>query len=140
MKNEFFVSKCCRAEAQIVFSDFPDFIGDDPKKQKVGTSWFRCTKCDKPCDILPLEEVFKKEEPEKDLWKWSLTITHVDNGYLLEGLSSNMGVPMSMVIEDDEEDELKSHESLLWQVMEYFNFGGSKHDPVRLRIIREKKK
>ena len=66
-------------------------------------------------------------------WHWSLTITRTDNGYYLEGSDGE-----KISIEEDE-DALKEHEELLWQVMEFFNFQGSKHDPERLRIVRQKK-
>ena len=68
--------------------------------------------------------------------KWQLKITRVDNGYLLEG-TNDMGMPNQWVVEDNEADELASHESLLWNIMEYFNFQGCKHDAVRLRVTRE---
>jgi hypothetical protein len=132
--NDFFVSKCCRSEAQIVFSDLPDFIGGDPKKQRVGTCSFQCSKCGEPCDILPLEDVLTKEKKEKDS-EWSLKITRISNGYLLEPISGS-----SIVVQDDEHDELKSHERLLWEVMEYFNFQGFKHDPERIFIVRKKQR
>lgn len=63
---------------------------------------------------------------------WSLQIIKVSNGYMLyedDGES---------VIQDSDTDELKSGEELLWAVMEYFDFGGSKHDAERLRVVREK--
>jgi hypothetical protein len=124
-----FISKCCRSEAQIVFSGIPDFIGGDPKKQEVGTCWFRCVKCDKPCDILPLEE------------DWSLRIERASDGYILKGIAADgSDSTIKKVIEDDEEDELRSHEKLLWAVMEYFNFQGTKHDKKRLFIVRNKQK
>jgi hypothetical protein len=63
---------------------------------------------------------------------WFLRISKVSNGYILTSTD------MQEVIEDDDKDELKSGEELLWKVMEYFNFYGSKHDPERLRVIREK--
>lgn len=77
-----------------------------------------------------------------ELQEWSLKITRVGNGYLLEGLGNELGEPVKKVIEDDETDKdpLKSHETLLWEVMEYFNFMGSKHDKERLKIIRQKPK
>ena len=62
---------------------------------------------------------------------WYLRIERKTNGYVLKG-SDNF----ECVIEDTE-DELKSHEELLWQVMEYFSFGGDKYDKERLRIERE---
>lgn len=64
---------------------------------------------------------------------WQLKITRTDNGYIIE-------VPNELphVIQENQNDELKEHEELLWCVMEYFNFQGSKHDSERLRIVREK--
>lgn len=64
--------------------------------------------------------------------KWYLNIERKTNGYVLKG---NDG--FELVIEDIK-DELDSHEKLLWQVMEYFSFQGSKHDTERLRVVREK--
>ena len=72
---------------------------------------------------------------------WSLEIVRVDNGYILtspdcEGLGAS-----EWVIEDgpdgNEFINLSSGEALLWEVMDYFNFGGSKHDAERIRIVRE---
>lgn len=75
---------------------------------------------------------------------WSIKITRVDNGYILEWEedSSEPGETIyhKHVIQEDESDELFHHEGLLWQIMEYFSFGGSKHDPERIRIVRETRK
>lgn len=70
---------------------------------------------------------------EKDE-EWKLTIYRETNCYILEGMIDDITRRWS--IEDDENDELKSHESLLREVMEYFGFPDS---PERLRVIREKK-
>jgi len=78
---------------------------------------------------------------------WYLKITRASNGYVLswdeELNDAQPNYPLSetkyMVIESSEGDELKDHETLLWEVMEFFGFGGSKHDEERLRIIREKR-
>ena len=67
---------------------------------------------------------------------WKLTITREQNGYTLAGNFDADGKPFKFIIQDDEEDELKSHEELLWETMNYFAFYGSKHSE-RLRIIRE---
>ncbi len=82
--------------------------------------------------LLKLVENVKKENDE-----WSLIIYRELGHYILE--ANNTGFKHRWIIEDDEEDELKSHERLLNEVMDYFVFGGSKHDTERLRIIREKK-
>lgn len=72
--------------------------------------------------------------------KWRLEIERADNGYILTGTSYEQEEPVEFefVIQDDETDELKSHEELLWEVMDYFNFQGSEHDTERLTITREK--
>lgn len=66
-------------------------------------------------------------------WRWSLKITRTKNGYCLEG-SDNEAIS----IQERDEDELFHHQHLLWEVMEYFNFQGSKHDAERIRVVREK--
>ena len=69
---------------------------------------------------------------------WQLQIVRANNGYVLRGIFGDNPIPGEYVIQEDERDELKAHEELLWEVMEYFNFGGSKHDKERLRVTREK--
>ena len=71
---------------------------------------------------------------------WSLEIERVDNGYLLTASDQEGDGPSTWVIEDDDEGgfvNLTSGENLLWEVMDFFNFGGSKHDKQRIRIVRE---
>ena len=65
---------------------------------------------------------------------WKLEIIRGQNGYILISSPEHT----AMVIEDSEKDELQVHENLLWEVMDYFNFGGSKHDLERIRITRTK--
>jgi hypothetical protein len=79
------------------------------------------------------------KEDNQDSDEWALIVCRVSNGYVLKG-RSEMGISMQTVIEDDDADELKSHEQLLWEIMEYFSFTGSKHDAERIRITREKRK
>jgi len=123
-----FTSKCCKAEAHIA-------IGLGQEKTE-----FICTKCDKPCDILPLEKTVSSIYPpkEEDDFDWTLKITRVENGYVMEGRNQN-GVPTKKVVEELLDDELGCHETMLWEVMEYFNFQGSKHDKERLFVVRKKK-
>lgn len=72
--------------------------------------------------------------------EWKLEITRVENGYVLWAPPEDEEhASREWVIEDDVIDELKSHENLLWDIMEFFNFGGSKHDLERIKIKREKK-
>lgn len=123
-------SKCCNADAKWVIS--PDFLGDDPKKMRVGTCSFKCEKCGEPCDVK-IDPALTATERQGEAW--TLTITRLDNGYLLCGKPEGQ----EWVIEDSESDVLKSHESLLWEIMNYFNFGGSKHDKERLTIKRQER-
>ncbi len=108
----------------------PDFVGDDPKKMRIGTCSFECERCGKPCDV-DIDPSLHKASND-----WTLKITRLDNGYLLRGEPEGD----EWVIENDEKDELESHESLLREVMNYFNFGGSKHDKIRLSVTRVKQK
>lgn len=66
--------------------------------------------------------------------QWWLKISRSDNGYRLLGSDD-----ADFVIQARLGDELDQHEQLLWAVMEYFNFEGTKHDPERLRVVREKR-
>lgn len=87
-----------------------------------------------------IENLIKKADEgkdDKDYWAFNLIITREGNGYVLDGVSDSGG-RLRTVIEDDEVDELKSGESLLWEVMSYFGFGGSKHDAERLFIQRQR--
>lgn len=68
---------------------------------------------------------------------YKLVIEKADNGYALFDGEENK---LLAVIEDDYKDELKSAEELLWEVLNYFGVFGSKHDPERIRIVREKNK
>lgn len=70
---------------------------------------------------------------------WQITIKRVNNGYILTiPPEDNEHIEQETVLEEDKNDELKAHENLLWEIMEHFNFGGTKHDKERIRIIREK--
>lgn len=76
------------------------------------------------------------EDMKEERDEWYLKIVRTQNGYYCTQNGSEF---MDHVIEDSEEDGLKSHEELLWFVMEHFSFYGSKHDKERLRITREKR-
>jgi len=74
------------------------------------------------------------------MFEWSLNIIKADNGYILESFEENEDgskTKKQVVIQESETDELKAHQQLLWEIMEFFNFQGSKHDSERIRIIRE---
>ena len=68
---------------------------------------------------------------------WKLEINREDNGYTLNGKFRDSDIVSTMVIEETN-DELEVHEKLLWNIMEYFAFSGSKHDDERIRVVREK--
>lgn len=75
---------------------------------------------------------------------YEIKIRRVDNGYILEwdepyGDGVDGTVIQQEVIQDDDADELKSQEELLWRIREYFGILGSKHDTERLTIERVKK-
>ena len=74
---------------------------------------------------------------------WSVEITRGENGYKLGYWEETEdGYEMGWreeYIQDEERDGLKSGEELLWYIINYFSLSGSKHDPERLRIIRENK-
>lgn len=76
---------------------------------------------------------------------WKLEIEKVINGYKLKETTEEITcedqetfINREFVIQDADNDELKAPEELLWHVMEYFAIFGSKHDPERLRVTREK--
>lgn len=71
----------------------------------------------------------KEQEKHEE---WSLKIIRAENGYVLEDSEGTR-----IVIEEDDNDELYEHVQLLFEVQEYFNFQGSKHDKERIRVIRE---
>ena len=73
---------------------------------------------------------------------WQLDITRGDNGYKLgwwDETDDGERIWHEEYIEDDEADELKSGENLLWRIGDYFAILGSKHDAERLRIVRVKR-
>jgi hypothetical protein len=66
---------------------------------------------------------------------YELTITRANNGFILE-FDDDEKFPVAETIQDDESDEMKSGEQLLWFVIEHFDLGGSKFDKKRLSIKR----
>lgn len=63
--------------------------------------------------------------------KWLLKIEKVQNGYHIKGSELD-------IVIDEDDGELKAMQGVLWQVLEYFNMQGSKHDPERIYIEIEK--
>jgi len=88
-------------------------------------------------DFSDFKKVLDALLVKRDENEWKLTISREMNCYLLEGMVEDITRKWS--VEDDETDELKSHENLLWEVITYFGFGGSKWDEERIKIVREKK-
>ena len=71
--------------------------------------------------------------------EWVMTIRRVANGFCVEYVDRESDNPTldESVIEDNEDDALKSGEELLWEVANYFGLLGNKYDAERLHIIRE---
>jgi len=73
---------------------------------------------------------------------FQMTIERTDNGYVLTfpaDISSNGHIFLKrIVIEDDHEDDLCSHEEVLHHVMEHFLFFGDKNKAERIKIVRQK--
>lgn len=68
----------------------------------------------------------------------TLQITRGGNGFKLDWWEEDDTGDISHmeVLQDDEDDEMKSGEELLWRIMNYFDLGGSKFDKKRLNINR----
>ena len=75
----------------------------------------------------------------EDQDKWFMEIERVHNGYVVRYLVHSEGGSFweTNVLEGNEKDELANHESLLYLIMDFFNFGGGRYDAQRLRIKRE---
>ena len=78
---------------------------------------------------------------------WVLKIKRIENGYLLSGVNDN-GVIVSWAVTDDVDEsenvsgldpDARAGYNLLWEVMDYYCFTGSKHDDARIRIEIVKK-
>lgn len=55
-----YLSKCCHTETGThMCADFP---GDNPKDMRIGTCWFSCEKCKKPCDVILDEKLVLENE------------------------------------------------------------------------------
>lgn len=72
------------------------------------------------------------EISDLDRWANRLEVERASNGYVLRSCDS------ITVIEENQTDLMSQHEGLLWEIMEHFSFGGSKHDAERLVIARQK--
>lgn len=73
-----------------------------------------------------------------DNGKWLLEIEKVDNGYVLTGQFGDAETITKKIIEEKSNenlDELKSMQFLLWEIQEYFGIYNSKHNDYRLEIV-----
>lgn len=66
-----------------------------------------------------------------------MRITRQSNGYVIIYRDDDGG-EQCVVYEDGAFDPLLSHENVLLAVMDYFTIYKSKHEPERIRIVREK--
>jgi hypothetical protein len=63
---------------------------------------------------------------------WGVEITKVSNGFTLKDSNGNI-----TVVEEDETDALSAGEKLLWEIIDYFDLRGSKHDRERILVTRQ---
>ena len=71
--------------------------------------------------------------------EWSMKIIRTNNGYIVSTPSESQDMEsQEFVLEDNDADALRSHQDLLYEVMDYFAFSGSKYDKERLKVVREK--
>jgi hypothetical protein len=63
-----YLSNCCKA--YVIGTMSGDFIGDKPETMTVGTCYFVCSKCNKPCDIYTGKKIKKEKTCKlKDVYK-----------------------------------------------------------------------
>ena len=74
-----------------------------------------------------------------------LSITSVENGFMIQGRFGENDYESTVVVADKEDDwnalatvNFTSAEGLLWEIIDYFSLGGSKHDKYRIRVVKEK--
>lgn len=58
-------SLCCNAKVKVVIS--PDFYGDNPKTQQIGTCHYECIKCKKVCDVYLKERKIWIRNPKTQI-------------------------------------------------------------------------
>jgi len=80
-------------------------------------------------------------EFEEEREVFGVEIRRVENGFIVKALMENR----EMVFEDSmeemmgtEDEPLNAIESVLWFIIEYFGYGGSKYSRERLMIIRKR--
>ena len=72
---------------------------------------------------------------EESLMKWKATIEKTDNGYILTGIDGE-GIRKMVFKEKDEQDETNRDHviEMLYDLLEFFAEGGSKHDKRRITM------
>lgn len=58
-------SICCNAEIKTNMS--PDFVGDNPENQIIGTCYYICTKCNQPCDVYSKQRKVWTRNPKTQI-------------------------------------------------------------------------
>ena len=82
---------------------------------------------------------FVKPAERKDNM-FQLTIVKADNGFVLRYFNEEMNEDRFVSVEDPPDgNEVETAEKMLWEVIEFFGLQGSKHDPERIKVTREKK-
>ena len=68
---------------------------------------------------------------------WSINITKADNGFVLEYYCEETETNRQIAVEDPADgDETITTQKMLWEIMEHFSLFGSKHDKVRVKVVR----
>jgi hypothetical protein len=68
-----------------------------------------------------------------------LQIELADNGYVLSYWDDELKDLRYIVVDDDSSDA-RITQKLLWEIIEYFNLSGSKHDEERCRVVIKNQK
>ena len=68
---------------------------------------------------------------------WQITISKADNGFVLEYYDEETETNRQIAVEDPPDgDETVTTQKMLWEIMEHFSLFGSKHDKVRVKVVR----
>lgn len=90
-----------------------------------------------------MENLSEPEESEGKNWEWSVKITRVENGYIVEG-EDDYGVKQKHLIVEPEyhhkklKPELQALGELAQYIWNYFGHYYSKHEPENLRVAVER--
>lgn len=79
--------------------------------------------------------------------EWAMNIKRVSNGFVVTRPPQDEGLPDLVSVYQFDEDNLEDHInaknrneaviSMLWDMIEYFNVGGSKRSKYRITILNE---